>query len=284
MIDDLIYDVGMHDGRDTRYYLSKGFRVLAIEANPALATAARSSFANEIEAGRLTVISTAIGANCDRVNFWVNDDNTEHSSLEPTVGARNNSRHHVIEVESVSFDNVLRDFGVPFYLKIDIETADPLCLAALKPPDLPMYVSIEAHALRYLTELGSLGYSAFKVIDQRTYTAPIMRTSSPGNTVPRELVRRARFRAASVPMMRHAYRKLRPRGNRSRQPEWGPSGPFGEDTYGEWQDLEEAAYAWLTTRRLAVQDTWFDFHARRGACCSPDDPGAEIRSIVDGGG
>jgi hypothetical protein len=33
----LIYDFGMHDGADTDYYLRKGFRVVAVEADPLLA-------------------------------------------------------------------------------------------------------------------------------------------------------------------------------------------------------------------------------------------------------
>ena len=33
---DLIYDVGMHKGEDTEFYLRKGFRVIAIEADPDL--------------------------------------------------------------------------------------------------------------------------------------------------------------------------------------------------------------------------------------------------------
>jgi len=33
---DLIYDVGVHQGEDTDFYLKKGFRVVGIEANAAL--------------------------------------------------------------------------------------------------------------------------------------------------------------------------------------------------------------------------------------------------------
>lgn len=33
----LIYDVGGHLGEDTDFYLKKGFKVVAIEANPGLA-------------------------------------------------------------------------------------------------------------------------------------------------------------------------------------------------------------------------------------------------------
>ena len=39
---DLIIDFGLHKGEDTEYYLlEKGFRVAAIEADPALARVAR---------------------------------------------------------------------------------------------------------------------------------------------------------------------------------------------------------------------------------------------------
>ena len=43
---DLIYDVGMHKGEDTDYYLQKGFRVVAFEANPDLVNLCRTRFAN----------------------------------------------------------------------------------------------------------------------------------------------------------------------------------------------------------------------------------------------
>jgi hypothetical protein len=36
MLADLIYDVGMNNGDDTAYYLSRGFRVIAIEASPVM--------------------------------------------------------------------------------------------------------------------------------------------------------------------------------------------------------------------------------------------------------
>ena len=38
---DLVYDVGMHKGEDTEFYLRKGFRVIAFEADPDLAHSGR---------------------------------------------------------------------------------------------------------------------------------------------------------------------------------------------------------------------------------------------------
>lgn len=48
----IVFDVGMNNGDDSAYYLSKGYRVIAVEANPALVEKARIRFAREIATGR----------------------------------------------------------------------------------------------------------------------------------------------------------------------------------------------------------------------------------------
>jgi hypothetical protein len=45
---DLIYDVGFHVGEDTEFYLKKGYRVLAVEANPELCARGQMRFADAI--------------------------------------------------------------------------------------------------------------------------------------------------------------------------------------------------------------------------------------------
>jgi hypothetical protein len=58
MVPDLIYDIGMHNGNDTAYYLFRGFRVVGVEANPLLVEQVRERFAAEIASNRLTVLNT----------------------------------------------------------------------------------------------------------------------------------------------------------------------------------------------------------------------------------
>jgi hypothetical protein len=68
MTADLLYDVGMNNGDDTAYYLYKGFRVVAVEADPVLVEAARERFAEPSSSSPRTTTrsSRSIPYRCDR--------------------------------------------------------------------------------------------------------------------------------------------------------------------------------------------------------------------------
>lgn len=56
LVEDLIFDVGMHPGQDTDDYLAKGYRAIAFEANPGLARECHLRFEHAARDGRLTII------------------------------------------------------------------------------------------------------------------------------------------------------------------------------------------------------------------------------------
>ena len=62
LVNDLVYDVGLHKGEDSAFYLAKGYRVVAFEANPDLTSMCRARFSSEILAERLTIVEGAITA------------------------------------------------------------------------------------------------------------------------------------------------------------------------------------------------------------------------------
>jgi hypothetical protein len=71
----LIYDVGLHKGEDTEFYLKKGYQVVAFEANPSLAEFCRGRFAQEIRSRQLVIVEGAIApsTNAGKVKFYVNE-------------------------------------------------------------------------------------------------------------------------------------------------------------------------------------------------------------------
>ena len=219
---DVIFDVGMHRGEDTEYYLRKGFRVVAFEAQPDLVEAARRQFATALRGGRLELVSGAITpSGLGSVTFYVHSRLSGWGTTERSRAIRNEvmGKSAEVTVPAVDFAACLREHGVPHYLKIDIEAADMLCVEALfevEPEQRPCYVSIEAESeswsgvVRQFDTLEQLGYTRFAIVQQATIggrVGPI--TMRAGSTIP-------------YCFKHHS------------------SGPFGEDLAGPWLDKPEA--------------------------------------------
>lgn len=255
----LIYDVGLNHGEDTEFYLAKGFRVVAIEADPALAEAGSARFRKEIAEGRLTVLNVGVGPTRGRFDFYVNEHSDGFSSFVREVGTRDNSKFHVIQVDTVPFRDILQNYGVPYYLKTDIERHDIYCLLGLDAKDLPRYVSVEAHELEYLCILSRLGYNAFKCVDQTAHNhGPLpFHNENPLGWVSRFAI--------------HNWRRVERRVLKRTPSRYGRHFPFGSsgplDSPGEWRTLEDVAYDWLHLktghkhRGTLNPWAWFDFHA-----------------------
>ena len=283
MVPDLIYDVGFNKGNDTRYYLSKGYRVVAVEADPTLAEAGRRAFADAIAAGRLTLLNVGVADADGVLPFYVNDTHSEWSSFVESIASRG-GKYHAVDVLCRRFGGLLAEHGVPFYLKIDIEGHDTMCLRAIDPADAPRYVSYEAGEVENLGLLVSLGYDRFKCIDQIDHRRPVEVgvDDSLAGYAKRRLRRHPKLRSAADVMglpaaARAAGRLLRPTPPAPAEPPsegeapWGDSGPFGEETPGPWVSAEEAAHQWLHAAagkedpHSPYYAVWHDIHAARPA-------------------
>lgn len=173
---DLIYDVGAHKGEDTEFYLKKGFRVIAIEANPYLNAELHAKFADEIKSGRLVLVDGAISDTEEPIDFFINETNSLWGTTNPKWADRNSREgapSRKISVSAHKFETLLKRYGLPRYLKVDIEGADMLCINALCSfPQRPYYISIESNKVSWkglLNEfnvLKGLGYNKFKVVNQ----------------------------------------------------------------------------------------------------------------------
>lgn len=176
----LIYDLGAHIGQDSEFYLKKGFTVVAVEANPTLCDRLKHRFRREIAEGRYVLVEKAVGERFGKVRFFVNERSiwgtTEYNPRYMGRSAARGSAWTQTVVRSVPFSWLIDQFGVPYYLKIDIEGADVLCLEDLmKSEDRPNFISIErqpflSDQLTELRLLKALGYTRFKIVDQKTVT------------------------------------------------------------------------------------------------------------------
>ncbi len=179
---DLIYDIGMHKGEDTDFYLRKGFRVVGFEANPELVGLCRERFKEFIEQKRLTIVAGAIVDRASiapgqtKVEFYMSETNSVWGTVCPDWAERNQrmgDANTPIEVNVVDLIAVMEAYGVPHYMKIDIEGCDMACVTALRSFEKrPDYVSVETEKTSFgdiqqqIDVLIELGYDGFQSVEQ----------------------------------------------------------------------------------------------------------------------
>jgi len=292
MTRELIIDVGMHNGDDTHYYLDRGFNVLAIEADPTLVEQAKDRFREYIKDDRLQILNIGIADIEGEKDFYICDSNTVWNTFNKEELISRKVEFQAVKVPCKKFDWVLKRYGIPFYLKIDIEGNDHLCIDALEVGNLPKYISTEAwgdntlERLDVLEQLHKLGYTKFKCISQfnfialeRTMTKNVQKYQRLKQiTISKNLLIRL-FR--KIMGIGRIYREINELETRFRTideyvfPE-GSSGPFGEDTPGKWMNINEIKDVYKYYLDLFNKDVesifwmkgfhysfWTDFHASK---------------------
>lgn len=174
----------MHVATDSEYYLRRGFRVVAVEANPLLAEQARTRFRDAIGDGRLTVLDVGIADGSGEATFWVCDDWTAWSSFDRAVASRGGNRHHGVRVPLRPLSDIIAEHGMPYYCKVDIEGHDRFCLDGLRPDFRPEFMSVEFSDYPFLERMRELGFDRFKLIHQLSFRPPTERWHAVRRLVP----------------------------------------------------------------------------------------------------
>ena len=249
----LIFDIGFHKGEDAKYYLEQGYRVIAVEANPLLADFGKKKFKKQIDTGQLILLNIGIADVSGKLEFWINDFCSEWSSFDKEIGCRGGTQCHKVEVECIRTEELINQYGIPYYLKIDIEGYDIFCLKTINKNKIPQYISCEVSSLDCLYALKDLGYTKFKIINQgdRFKELIIDREKSTFHHYKRYLINGIQHRTSKFIDWKFPIKS---------------SGPFGEDTDGTWKTAEEIvelyhAYHQYEKNRALSTISWFDFHA-----------------------
>ena len=164
----IIYDLGANVGSNLEYYLKKAGKVVAVEANPVLAEKLREKFASAISAGKLFIEQSVISADqgAARVPFYIHKLHSAISQFPKPDPAILNEFDCVL-LPSKSIAEIIKHYGAPWYIKIDLEHYDAVVLKALFESNIrPPFISAEAHHADILITLAGIGgYKAFQSID-----------------------------------------------------------------------------------------------------------------------
>ena len=164
----IIYDLGSNNGDNIAYYLLKSDLVVAIEANPKLCELIKKKFKKDIDNGKLVVkncIVTVLPDNEDR-DFYLH---RHHHVLSQFLVPHKNILDQYLKTKlpSRNIISIIKDYGEPFYIKIDLEHYDSYVLEELFIRKIyPRYLSIESHSKEILDIIFRDGkYRSFKLVD-----------------------------------------------------------------------------------------------------------------------
>ena len=246
MISDLIFDIGFHKGEDTAYYLAKGFRVVAVEANPDMVERGRERFSDAIRSGALHIEHAALSEKAGEARIFYVSSFSDWSSLRRNLAERGKEHSREVMVTTATLSALIDRHGLPYYVKSDIEGFDAVCAAQLPAlREKPRYVSFELSTPCIFDSLQEAGYIDFQFLNQRIHDQRHYNCDErEGRTI------RYQFTAS---------------------PDGLPvdcSGPFGRDLPKDrWIDIDQARERYAAYKAMQAVDPelgvgWLDIHAR----------------------
>jgi FkbM family methyltransferase len=162
----VIYDFGSNNGDDLPYYLLKADLVVAVEANPTLCNLIANRFQDQIKAGHLVLENCVLSAEekSEPVDFFIHKIDHVRSQFPRPDCPDDFDR---VTLKSKSVIEIIRQHGMPWYIKIDIEHYDQIILRELFVSNIfPPYISSESHSIEVFSLMVALGkYNAFKLVD-----------------------------------------------------------------------------------------------------------------------
>jgi FkbM family methyltransferase len=177
---DLVFDVGANLGQKAYVFLKLGARVVSVEPERECVRYLRSHFSSP----RLTVVQAAVSDSPGRVRLFLDPQTPEIASLDErwlSDGPDHAKAFQVTaqDVEAVTLSQLVERYGVPDYLKIDVEGHETRVLQGLHVP--VKRVSFEFHTVkldelaRRCALLGSLGAYEFNYTLGNTYRMGLAR-------------------------------------------------------------------------------------------------------------
>lgn len=270
---ELVYDIGAFDGADTAYYLSLGYRVLCVEATPTLAEGLRARFKSEIASGRCDVLNVAVGDQDGLLPFYTCDFGAMNSFDKSRIESAGLLVRE-ISVPVRNFASILQEYGVPKFMKVDIEGADRFAILPLTRNSAPEFISFEVGIkdLDLLLHLHSIGYRNFNIVQQSNHcviSPPPVGTLA---HVPWSLRQWARLKLREHPNL-HKFAKRAKNGLPGKilgvdvKPQHVTiSGVTPMEIHSGWRGIEEMLRDWtVLVAGGVIESSWFDVHAVRAA-------------------
>ena len=132
----LVFDVGANMGNRSGIFLSLGARVIAVEPQDACVKYLKLRYGKKI-----IIIQKGLGAKEEIKEFFLSPDHTISSFSSEWIDSVSNSGRFAksswnksIKMQVTTLDNLISEFGLPDFIKIDVEGFEPEVLRGLSIP------------------------------------------------------------------------------------------------------------------------------------------------------
>ena len=196
------------------------------------------------------MVNAAIGPGGEIATLIVSGDDIGSSSVfETRVADRNPIGSYSVPTKSIQ--ELIHQYGIPHYLKIDIEGADRWCVLGLTNKTRPTFISFEMgeDAEELVNHAFDIGYSRFKIINQCTFLE-ITNERRLYDRIVRQVIKLLGY---DQPL------KIR-RGRRFFTVNHS-SGPAPWCSNGHWYTAKEAISIWCHAKESGKLTAWYDIHA-----------------------
>lgn len=157
----LVFDVGANRGQRTRLFLRLGARVVALEPDPSNQRLLARRFSRQwFREPRVTIVGKAVSDSEAGATLWVHAPgsglNTLSQKWVQALAVDEQRFGSTIayadrrEVETTTLDALMRTFGDPYYIKVDVEGHEASVLRGLRHP-VP-FLSFEVILPEFLEE------------------------------------------------------------------------------------------------------------------------------------
>jgi len=170
---DLVFDIGANIGTLTWVFLAAGAEVVSVEPNPKCVNYLRRTYARNLHH---RIVASGLASQPGNLTLHYYPDRSEFGAFETTpsiAGPRSRRLRITRNVPVVTFDQLIKDYGIPAFAKIDVEGFELEVLQGLSQP-IPT-LSLEYHidtldtTRKCLTHLKSLGEYRFNFCYRAIY-------------------------------------------------------------------------------------------------------------------
>lgn len=156
---DLVFDIGANYGNHSAIFAELGAKVVSVEPNPALIYLLKKRFK-----GRIKIVNKGISSKEGILEFNFLKD-TGKSTFDKSTIQKGEDPVRIILIRTITLNNLINTYGIPKFIKIDVEGFEYEVLQTLKRP--VKCLSFEFKPKRKetvgkcLSHLESIGYKKF---------------------------------------------------------------------------------------------------------------------------